>query len=74
MGKSPTIIDGEVKVIINEYDIASEIIYWEDVLVMYALGQELSMNPIKKFTVNMWNFVASPELYYNEKGYFIIRF
>lgn len=41
---------------------------------MYAFGQELSMNVMKKFMVNVWSFVALPEKFYNEEGYFIIRF
>lgn len=41
---------------------------------MYALGDELSMNAVRKFMINSWNFVTLPKLYYNEDGYFLIRF
>lgn len=44
----------------------------ENALIMYTLGEGLSMNAIKKYTVNVWNFVSLPELYYNEDEYFII--
>lgn len=71
---APMIIDGEIEVNINEHDIASNTVYWEHALIMYALEQELLMNVVKKFMVNTWNFVALPELYYNEERYFIIRF
>src|SRR4051812_32621479 len=41
---------------------------------MYAVGEELSMNAVKKFMNTTWNFVSLPNLYYDEEGYFIIRF
>lgn len=41
---------------------------------MYTLGEELSMNAIKKFMVNVQNIVSLPEPYYNKEGCFIIRF
>lgn len=41
---------------------------------MYVLGLDLSMNVVKKFMTSMWNFVSTPELYYNEEGYSIIKF
>lgn len=34
--------------------------------IMYALGDELSMNTLREFMINSWNFVTLPELYYNE--------
>jgi hypothetical protein len=61
-------------VIIEEQDVESEKKFWENALIMYAIGEDLSMNDVNKFMINMWTFVSLPELYYNEEGYFIIRF
>lgn len=69
----PTIVDGELEVIINEQDIRSKVKYWENSLVMYVLEGDLTMNVVKGFMMNVWNFVTFPDLYYNEEGYFIIR-
>lgn len=41
---------------------------------MYVVGDELSMNGVRQFMSKVWNFVSLPELYYNDEGYFIIRF
>jgi hypothetical protein len=71
---APTIVNGEIEVIIEEQDVASEKQFWEHALIMYALGEDLSMNAVNKFMITMWNFVSLPKLYYNEEGYFIIRF
>ncbi|XP_058774501.1 uncharacterized protein LOC131648792 [Vicia villosa] len=46
----------------------------ENALIMYAIGEPLSMNAVKKFMTNTWNFVALPELFYNQEGYFLIKF
>lgn len=48
--------------------------FWENALIMYALSDEFSMNAIRKFMKNSWNFVTLLELYCNEEGYFLIRF
>ncbi|XP_058768832.1 uncharacterized protein LOC131642624 [Vicia villosa] len=71
---TPSIVNGEVEVSIETQDIESELQYWEDALVMYVIGEDLSMNAVRKFMTSTWNFVSLPELYYNNEGYFIIRF
>lgn len=43
-------------------------------MVIYALGKDLSTNAVKKFMVNVRNFVSMSELFYNEERYIIIRF
>lgn len=41
---------------------------------MYVLGGVVSMNVVKNFMINVWIFVALLEIFYNEEGYFILRF
>lgn len=64
----------EIEVEIEDEEIASEIKFWEYALIMYAIGREISMNVVKQFMEKNWNFVKLPDLYYNEEGYFIMRF
>ncbi|XP_058783636.1 uncharacterized protein LOC131658346 [Vicia villosa] len=71
---APQIIDGEEKIIIDESDVASELTYWENAVILFALGETLSMHAVKNFMEKSWNFVALPELYFNDAGYFIVRF
>ncbi|XP_058753872.1 uncharacterized protein LOC131627051 [Vicia villosa] len=56
----PDLVDGEVEV--------------ENALILYAIKDDLSMNAVKKFIMNVWNFVVLPDLYYNKEGYFLVRF
>ncbi|XP_058760792.1 uncharacterized protein LOC131634153, partial [Vicia villosa] len=70
----PDLVDGEVEVVIDPQDIQSEIQFWENALILYAIGDDLSMNAVKKFMMNVWSFVALPDLYYNAEGYFLARF
>lgn len=63
-----------IKGIIEEQYVISEMHFWANALIMYVVGDDLSMNAIKKFIMNTWSFVTPIELYYNEDGYFLVRF
>ncbi|XP_058776169.1 uncharacterized protein LOC131650479 [Vicia villosa] len=71
---TPQLINGEEKIIIEESDVADELTYWENAVILFALGETLSMHAVKNFMEKSWNFVTLPELYLNEAGYFIVRF
>jgi hypothetical protein len=71
---TPKLVNGEIEVEIDEADIINEVKFWDSALIMYVLGGELSMNGVKQFMIKMWNFVKLPDMYYNEEGYFLLRF
>ncbi|XP_058771879.1 uncharacterized protein LOC131645220 [Vicia villosa] len=71
---APKVVNGELEVEIEEEDIASELRHWDSALIMYVLGGDLSMNNVKQFMIRNWNFVKLPEMYFNDEGYFILRF
>ncbi|KAK2448812.1 hypothetical protein QL285_008059 [Trifolium repens] len=71
---APNRVDGEVVVAIDEADIESEVKFWATSLIMYVLGGELSMGAVKQFMIRNWNFVQLPDMFYNDEGYFILRF
>lgn len=71
---APTLVDGEVEVEIDEQDVESELDFWKTSLIMYVLGGDLTMNSVKLYMMKYWNFVALPEMFYNEEGYFIMKF
>ncbi|XP_058745862.1 uncharacterized protein LOC131618712 [Vicia villosa] len=70
----PRVVNGEIEVNLEESDIVSEVQYWENAIVIYVIGSNLSMNAVKTFINNVWNFVSMPNIYYNEEGYFLICF
>ncbi|CAK8576470.1 unnamed protein product [Lathyrus sativus] len=71
---APKIVNGVPEVIIEEEDTINEVKFWETSLIMYVLGGELSMNGVKQFMTKQWNFIKLPDMYYNNEGYFILRF
>ncbi|XP_058775608.1 uncharacterized protein LOC131649881 [Vicia villosa] len=71
---APTIMEGEVQIEIDYNDIRSEVNFWENSLFMYVIGKDPSMNGVKQFMLKFWNFVQTPELFYNDEGYFIMKF
>lgn len=70
----PKIVEGKIEVEIEEEDVESEIRFWENSLIMYVIGTNLSMNAMKNYMTMLWNFVTLPGMYYNEEGYFILKF
>ncbi|XP_058726099.1 uncharacterized protein LOC131597415 [Vicia villosa] len=71
---APKIKEGIVEVEIEEEDVEAEIRFWENSLIMYVIGTNLSMNAMKNYMNRMWNFVTLPDMYYNDEGYFILKF
>lgn len=67
-------MEGEIEVIIKATDVESEVIFWEDTLIMYVIGKGLSMNAVKQYMIKYWNFVHLPEMFYHEEGYFLMKF
>ncbi|XP_058764837.1 uncharacterized protein LOC131638301 [Vicia villosa] len=59
---APNIIDGGIEIEIEDEDIASEVKYWENALILYAMGEDLSMHMVKNFMEKAWNFIKLPEL------------
>lgn len=45
---APNVTNEGVEIEIED-DIASEVKYWETSIIMYAMGEELSMNMVKHF-------------------------
>ncbi|XP_058757392.1 uncharacterized protein LOC131630645 [Vicia villosa] len=71
---APKVVDGNVEVEIEVSDIESELNFWASALILYVIGGDLSMNALKNFMIKSWNFVPLPDMYFNEEGYFILRF
>ena len=46
---APSIIEGEIEMEIEETDVELEVKYWESSLIMYVIGQDLSMNVVKNY-------------------------
>jgi hypothetical protein len=71
---APTVTSEGIEITIDEEDVESEVRYWESSLILYAMGEDLSMNMVKTFMEKMWNFVKLPDMHYHDDGYFILRF
>lgn len=69
-----TLVNGEVEVEIEEDDIVTKIKFWETALIMYVLGEDLSMNTLKNYMTKTLNFVKLPDMYYHDEGYFLLIF
>lgn len=52
--------------IIDEQDVESKMKFLENAFIMHSLGEEISMNAVNKFMINVW--------FTTRKGYSIIWF
>ncbi|CAK8560692.1 unnamed protein product [Lathyrus sativus] len=69
-----SIVVGEIQISIEDEDVETKLKFWENSLIMYVLGGDLSMNIVKNFMERMWNFIKLPDIHYHEEGYFILKF
>lgn len=46
---APTFVNGKAKITIDESDVSGELEFWENSIILFALGESLSMNAVKKF-------------------------
>ncbi|CAK8534710.1 unnamed protein product [Lathyrus sativus] len=64
---APKIVNGDLEIKkIEQEDVTEELEFWENAIILFALGESLPMNAAKKFMEKTWNFVVFPDLYYNE--------
>ncbi|CAK8543301.1 unnamed protein product [Lathyrus sativus] len=66
---APKIVNGEIEIVIEESYVVEELEFLEHSIILFALGESLLMNVVKKFMEKTWNFVSLPDLYYNDEGY-----
>ncbi|CAK8576479.1 unnamed protein product [Lathyrus sativus] len=71
---APKLVNGVIEIEIEQEDIEIEVQFWDNALVLYVVGEGLSMNTVKNFMQKMWNFLKIPDLYYHDEGYFLLRF
>lgn len=71
---APKVVEGRIEIEIKDKEVESEIRFWENSLIMYVIGANLSMNAMKNYMTKAWNFVTLPEMYYNDEGFFILKF
>lgn len=71
---APKIVEGQIEVEIEEADVEYEVKLWESLLIMYALGRDLSMNAMQQYMSKFYNFPNLLDMFYHEEGYFLLKF
>ncbi|CAK8564031.1 unnamed protein product [Lathyrus sativus] len=71
---APKLVDGEIEVEIEDEDVELEVRFWEFSIIMYVIGANLSMNVVNSYMIKFWNLVKLPKTYYNDDGYFMLKF
>lgn len=71
---APEVVEGEVVIAIEEKDVASEVELSENGLILFAVGEELTVIAVTQFMSKVWNTVSLSDIFYHDEGYFIARF
>lgn len=71
---APQIVEGEIEVAIEDEDVVPQVKFQETSLIMYAIGEYLSMKVVKQFMIQTWNFVKFFDMYFHKDGYFLLKF
>lgn len=71
---APSVVNVEIETEIEKADTESEIQFWKNSLIMYVLGEAMSMNTMKNYMMKVWNYVQLPDMYYQDGGYLILKF
>lgn len=66
------VINGEIEIQLEEKDVASEMELWKNAIIMYAIGNELPMNAVKKFMSITWYFVAYRNYTITKRAIFLL--
>ncbi|XP_049374795.1 uncharacterized protein LOC125839850 [Solanum verrucosum] len=69
----PILIDGEKVIQLEKQEFEAETVKWKQAVVLYVVGDSLSIGAEERFIAANWNFVSKPKVYYHNDGYFVIR-
>ncbi|CAK8570661.1 unnamed protein product [Lathyrus sativus] len=50
---APKVVNGMIEIDIEQEDIETEIRFWDNALILYIVGDDLSMNTVKNFIITM---------------------
>lgn len=68
------LIDGQPVVQLEESKVAPKEEKWRCALIAYIIGETPGYNPICRYIDQNWSKVATPNVYYHEEGYCVLKF
>ncbi|PHU12105.1 hypothetical protein BC332_19035 [Capsicum chinense] len=72
--KPPTVIDDKPVVILEAPEIVKQKLKWNNALAVSTFGEAPALSYMRNYIALYWNFVAKPELYYYDDGFYIVKF
>ncbi|KAF3677669.1 hypothetical protein FXO37_04718 [Capsicum annuum] len=68
------VVNGKLAVQLGNDEIEQQTEERRNALILYSTGETPSYNYMQNYLARTWNNVASPKLYYHDKGYFLVKF
>ncbi|CAO2816303.1 unnamed protein product [Amaranthus hypochondriacus] len=70
----PLIENGNQLVHIDAHDVVDLVHIWEQAVVVYVVGGNVSTNILRGYIRKHWSYVSMPIIHAHEDGYFILKF
>lgn len=71
---TPLVKDGKKVAQLQQSELATMADKWQASLVMYVVGESPTLASVRRFMAAVWSEVSTPQVFFHDEGYFIIRF
>lgn len=71
---TPEVVDGYLVVKLDKIEVGKEEKKWRNALIVYVLGHMPGYNYMRRYVGQIWSNVSSPDLFYHDKGYYVVKF
>ncbi|XP_021860851.1 uncharacterized protein [Spinacia oleracea] len=71
---TPVLQDGKKIAQLQEDEMTELTEKWKSSMVMYVVGDSPTIASVKRYMEGMWNSVTQPQVFFQDDGYFIIKF
>ncbi|KAF3639841.1 hypothetical protein FXO38_22425 [Capsicum annuum] len=68
------VVEGKMIVTLEQEDVEDYTKEWNNALILYIIGEAPSYAYLKAYSGITWNTVTFPEVFYQEKGFYIVKF
>lgn len=71
---APMIKEGEKIDLLEKEEIEKENDKWKSSIILYLIGNSLTIGAVERFLASQWNFAKKPQIYCHNEDYFVVGF
>ena len=70
---TPTVVNGENVTKLDKDDVRRATEIWQNALIVYVIGQTLSLMAIINYCKSQWAPKIDPKIFKHDEGYFVVK-